>query len=133
MQRMRGSLPVSHGKRYRSLFSGRRPTKPQGRCRRFKVAHFSARSNMDSFACEECREISRELRNAGKAARLNSTSQNPRDLTEWLAQLDETECARIRDASPLWKAWRRWQEHRTRTGHASSVLPLPPGASSNPN
>jgi len=88
---------------------------------------------MDLSACEECREINRELRNAYEATRRTSAGDAAGNLTEWLAQLDEDECARIRDASPLWKTWRRWQEHRSLTGHAISVLPLLPGAISNPN
>jgi hypothetical protein len=89
---------------------------------------------MEFFACEECREINKELRNAFEATHLTNSNQESRDLAGWLARLDETECARMRDVSPLWKTWRRWQEHRTKTGHALSVfLPLPPGAISNPN
>jgi hypothetical protein len=86
---------------------------------------------MDSFACEECRAIYRELKDAHEAARVNRADQNPRDLVAWLEQLDEAECARMRDTSHLWKTWRRLQEHGARTGHSLSVLPLPPGVISN--
>ena len=58
---------------------------------------------------------------------------DPPQLSEWIRGLDEEECARMRESSSLWKAWRRLQEHRKLTGHVLSVLPLPPNAISNPN
>jgi hypothetical protein len=39
----------------------------------------------------------------------------------------------MRKTSPLWKTWRRLQEHRNLTGHTLSVLPIPQNALTNPN
>jgi hypothetical protein len=81
------------------------------------------------FACEECRAIYRELRDAGRRD-VGSFSEG---LAAWVQQLNEEECARMREDSILWNAWRRMQEHRTLTGHWLPLLPVPPGAISNPN
>ena len=89
---------------------------------------------MDALSCIECRAIYLELREAlfGFAS-TPEVGIDPAQLGEWIRSLDEEECARIRETSNLWKAWRRLQEHRTLTGHVLSVLPLPPNAISNPN
>jgi hypothetical protein len=87
---------------------------------------------MDGFVCDECREIYRELREAQRA-NAERRHDEPHEIEDWVRGLDEEECARIRQSSPLWKAWRRLQEHRQRTGHMISVLPVPPKALSNPN
>jgi len=44
----------------------------------------------------------------------------PQDLIAWLQELDEDDCARMRETSSLWKTWRRLREHRTLTGHSPS-------------
>ena len=54
-------------------------------------------------------------------------------LAEWLEQLDEEECARTRETSPLWATWRRLREHRALTGHRLSALPIPPNLLANSN
>ncbi len=70
-------------------------------------------------SCPECRAIQQEFREAFAAARdrLSTQAATPSDLTSWIAQLDEDECARMREMSDLWKTWRRLQEHRIATGH----------------
>ena len=88
---------------------------------------------MPPFACDECREIYREIQGELGKARLTPGRVVRTGLAEWIRQLDDADCARIRESSPLWKAWRRLQEHRARTGHHLTVLPLPPDAISNPN
>lgn len=90
---------------------------------------------MHPFQCEECRAIYQELREAHRAAaRDGSALQNtPREIAGWIQQLNEEKCAQIRETSSLWKTWRRMRGHLSRTGHTLSVLPLPPGALSNPN
>lgn len=87
---------------------------------------------MDGFACEKCRAIYREFQEASRRAH-GRIAEHPGGLAAWLAQLSEEDCARMRESSGLWKAWRRYQQHRTLTGHALSPLPLPPGPLSNPN
>jgi hypothetical protein len=81
---------------------------------------------MNSVVCEECQAIYRELKDAVAASSYVDRSRI--DLLEWLEQLDEAECTQMRDTSPLWKAWRRLQEHRVLTGHSPAVLVLPPSA-----
>src|SRR5215469_15680217 len=54
-------------------------------------------------------------------------------IADWVQQLNEEECARMRETSALWNTWRRMQEHRNLTGHILSVWPVPPNALSNPN
>jgi hypothetical protein len=85
---------------------------------------------MGSFSCDECRAIYRELRNAYRAADRISA---PRQVADWVLRLDEDECARMRQTSNLWAAWRRLEEHRTLTGHYLSPLPMTPDPISNPN
>jgi hypothetical protein len=90
---------------------------------------------MDGFECEECKAVYQELRKAAETlgqhqARYGNTSAA---LASFIEGLDDEECTRIREASPLWKAWRRLREHRNLTGHFISVLPIPPSAISNPN
>ena len=83
--------------------------------------------------CDECRAIYLEFWEAADAMRrTKNLIPSSADLVAWLNQLNEEECARIRETSPLWKTWRRLQEHKTLTGHSVSVL-LPPDAASNPN
>jgi len=82
---------------------------------------------MDLFSCDECRDIYRELRDASRRA---GESATPQDLAAWVLQLDEEECARLRESSDLWKVWRRMREHRAVTGHWQPVMALPPGAMS---
>ena len=90
---------------------------------------------MDPSSCAECRAIYRELQEALAAVkvRLADRSTTPDDLAAWVQELEEEECARMRDASSLWKTWRRWREHRTLTGHWLSPLPVPPHGMANPN
>lgn len=58
--------------------------------------------------------IYRELRDAAEVVRQEQSGQDasPRQLAAYLEQLDETECARMRVNSPLWKRWRRLMHHR---------------------
>jgi hypothetical protein len=89
---------------------------------------------MDSFACEECRAIYLEFREASRAAslRLAGDPSTPQGLAAWIQELNEEDCARMRESSNLWKAWRRLREHWTLTGHSPSLLPVP-GALFHPN
>jgi len=77
---------------------------------------------VDSFSCEECRAIAHELRDAAREARRRrpGRTMTPQDLIAWLQELDEDDCARMRETSSLWKTWRRLREHRTLTGHSPS-------------
>jgi len=90
---------------------------------------------MDAHSCEECQAIYRELMHAAHKARQSLFDQPtpPQQVVAWLEQLNEDDCARLRETSSLWKTWRRLQEHRTLTGHSISLLPVPPNAISNPN
>ena len=89
---------------------------------------------MDSFRCAECRAIYQELRKAHRAATQNALDQHgTQQIADWVQQLNEEECARMRETSALWKTWRRLQQHRNLTGHTLSVLPVPPNALTNPN
>jgi hypothetical protein len=89
---------------------------------------------MGSFRCAECRAIYQELREAHRAATQNALDQHgAQKIADWVQQLNEEECARMRETSALWKTWRRLQEHRNLTGHTLSVLPIPPNALTNPN
>jgi hypothetical protein len=54
-------------------------------------------------------------------------------IGDWVQQLDEKECNRIRENSGLWQIWRGLQAHRTLTGHTLSVLAVAPNALCNPN
>ena len=56
---------------------------------------------MDLIPCDECRAIYRELQNA--VGRMGE-SATPQQLAAWVQQLDEEECARLRESSDLWKA-----------------------------
>ena len=85
------------------------------------------------FDCDECRAIYLEFRQVADAMRrTKNLITSSADLVEWLNRLNEEEFAQIRETSPLWKTWRRFQEHKTLTGHSVSVL-LPPDAAPNPN
>lgn len=90
---------------------------------------------MDSFSCDECRAIYWELGEAYRAVAGGPPDRNnaPQQIGDWVRQLNEGDCAWMRETSSLWKTWRRLREHRSRTGHTLSVLPLPPNAISNPN
>jgi len=90
---------------------------------------------MDAFSCDECQAIYRELRDAGSCVTASRRLDGAplEQIAAWIRDLDEKACARMRQDSNLWKAWRRLQEHRVLTGHAISVVPLPPRALSNPN
>ena len=95
---------------------------------------------MRIFACAECEAIYRELREAAgepeatrSAARSANQDADPQELVSWLSQLNEEECARMRENSRLWKTWRRWRDHRALTGHYVPLLPLPPNAIWNAN
>jgi hypothetical protein len=91
--------------------------------------------HMDPLSCDECRAIYRELRDVAAAMKEHQADQNigPQNISAWVQQLDEDECARMRETSSLWKTWRRLQQHRALTGHSLSFLPSPPNAISNPN
>jgi hypothetical protein len=89
---------------------------------------------MGPRSCSECESIFRELVEASRAAR--ERAKEPATvplLAEWLEQLDEEECARTRETSPLWATWRRLREHRALTGHRLSALPIPPNLLANSN
>jgi len=90
---------------------------------------------MDAFPCDECRAIHRELQEAFATVkeRLSGPGTTPVDLVAWLQGLDEDECAQVRETSPLWRTWHRWQQHRALTGHYLSPLPVPPSTMGNPN
>jgi hypothetical protein len=92
-------------------------------------------SPMDSFSCDECRAIYLDLLETARAARMCQPEETitRRGLVKWVQQLSEEDCARMRQDSNLWRAWRKLQEHRDLTGHYLPVLPLPPGAVSNSN
>lgn len=83
---------------------------------------------MDAFSCDECRAIYEELRAFFRPA-ANAT---PQEIAAYLEGLDMRQCASMRLSSDMWKAWRRMQEHRVRTGHLVSPLG-PPAALANPN
>src|ERR1051326_7876535 len=75
---------------------------------------------MRFFACDECEAIYHQRQEAAVESRVNYASIRstpPQDLADWLNQLDDEECARLREGSKLWKTWRRWRDHRTLTGH----------------
>ena len=91
---------------------------------------------MEPIACPECRALYQELQTASRQARLRRSWEpdaSPRELAEWLAQIDEHECARLRLNSILWQVWRKVQEHRTLTGHRVSLPVSPAGGISHPN
>jgi hypothetical protein len=71
-------------------------------------------SGMDSSRCAECRPIYQELQQAFANAKVRLSDQptTPQEIATWIQRLDEEECARLRETSDLWAAWRRWQEHR---------------------
>jgi hypothetical protein len=69
---------------------------------------------MGPFACDECRAIYDEMRNAARPSQAAATAQ---PLADWIRDLDREECARLRQSSELWRAWRRFQAHRASTGH----------------
>jgi hypothetical protein len=56
-----------------------------------------------------------------------------RRTIDYLRELNDDDCARLRETSDLWKTWRRIQEHRTLTGHSPSLSGFPPDAITNPN
>jgi hypothetical protein len=70
-----------------------------------------------AYRCDECSAIRRELDEAMEAERARSSGE-PRDLRAWLERLDLDECARLRETSVIWKAWRKAVEHQLRTGHS---------------
>jgi hypothetical protein len=86
---------------------------------------------MSNSSCSECDAICEEFSAATRLARAGNSGL--RNLSDWVEQLNEEECTRLREESPLWKTWRRWQEHKVLTGHTPPILPFPPGAISNPN
>jgi len=78
---------------------------------------------VNSPPCAECRAIYHDLAAGYRVARENSAPGTaPRQLAEWVHQLDYDECARLRGTSSLWRAWRRLQAHRLQTGHSLSWL-----------
>jgi hypothetical protein len=83
---------------------------------------------MDLFACDECRAIYRELRQASRPLPF-ALALAPQQIGDWLRQIDDELAAQMRETSLLWKTWRRLQEHRALTGHSLSVSPFRP----NPN
>ncbi|HEY1340965.1 MAG TPA: hypothetical protein VGF59_25810 [Bryobacteraceae bacterium] len=91
---------------------------------------------MNAKSCPECCAILEEMRAASRAVKANHPGEDatPAELVAWLDKLDDEECARLRESSPFWRAWRRFMEHRTLTGHSPSFVgALPPGAITNPN
>jgi hypothetical protein len=76
---------------------------------------------MKAYHCGECSAIRRELDEAMAAERARVGGE-PQDLRAWLERLDEDECARLRETSDMWKAWRKAVEHQLRTGHSISVI-----------
>jgi hypothetical protein len=89
---------------------------------------------MDS-PCAECQAINSELVKASHAVRdhMRHEGASPVDLAAWLEQLNEEECADMRETSSLWATWRRLRGHRALTGHSLLALPLPPQAILNSN
>jgi hypothetical protein len=75
---------------------------------------------MDPRSCAECLAIARDLREASRAGRPAESGL----LTAWVRSLDEEECTRMRESSPMWRTWRRREVHRALTGH---VVPLAVG------
>ena len=69
-----------------------------------------------AYHCDECSAIRRELHDATAAERARALDEQ-QDLRAWLERLDDSECARLRETFPIWKAWRKAREHRLRTGH----------------
>jgi hypothetical protein len=86
---------------------------------------------MNRFRCRECQAIYEELLEAART--IPDAGAGLHDLQAWFEQFSEEEWAQMRQTSPLWKTWRRLQEHRALTGHTLSVLPVAPDALSNPN
>ncbi len=74
---------------------------------------------MDSFSCEECRAIAHELREGVRWTQRQQLRQGmgPQDVIAWIEELNEERCAHMRAQSPLWRTWRRLEEHRSLTGH----------------
>ena len=72
--------------------------------------------------CEECLALIADLREALESEPRRSPVE-PGDLTAWLEGLDAGECARFRETSRVWIAWRKLVSHRARTGHVVSVVP----------
>ena len=89
---------------------------------------------MAGFRCHECEAIYRDLLEAASARDETAPDRRatPNQVAGYLESLDEDDCARMREMSPLWKAWRRREEHRALTGHSVSLLPLQPGVIENP-
>jgi hypothetical protein len=83
---------------------------------------------MKPYSCPECRAIHQEFQEAFAAIKERMSGQGgmPDDLAGWIEQMDQDECARMRETSTVWKTWRRLQEHRALTGHHISLLPGPP-------
>jgi hypothetical protein len=89
---------------------------------------------MPLFACEECGAIYSEMQEAARAVRGRlPDSASYQTLAAWIEKQEGEDHSGMREHSALWKAWRRLQEHRTRTGHWQSVLVLPPGATAGNN
>ena len=74
-----------------------------------------------AYHCDECAAIRRELREATAAERARALDDQ-QDLRAWLERLEDDECARLRETSRMWKAWRKALEHRFRTGHLVLAL-----------
>ena len=90
---------------------------------------------MEHPSCEECQALYKELLKASRATweRRPDESTAPLALAVWLEQLNEEECARMRETSSLWATWRKLREHRALSGHYLPVLSLAPQAISNSN
>jgi DNA-binding transcriptional regulator YiaG len=60
---------------------------------------------MDAFKCDECRAIYQDLRKAYRAATEDTRDrhQTSQQIANWVQQLSEEECARIRETSSVWK------------------------------
>ena len=73
---------------------------------------------MEPEECEECLAIRRQF----EAASLAGRGLTGQDLAQWLRDLDEVACVRLRETSALFETWRRMLRHRMLTGHWTDPL-----------
>ena len=84
----------------------------------------------EARTCAVCLAIARELRDS---LRQTDSTITAGQLSRYVHELNEDDCARLRETSDLWKTWRQLQEHRALSGHSLSLSGLPPDAITNPN